>query len=72
MKVATGRWGEVTIKKQGSVKNQFDATRSFSIMNTKYEYDLEQLYDIYMIVTDLSEKYDYKGLKKTLSSLRRK
>ena len=72
MKVATGRWGEVTIKKQGTLKNKFDATKSFSIMNTNYEYELEQLSDIYMIVTDLTEKYDYNDLKKVLSSLRRK
>jgi len=72
MKVATGRWGEVTIKKQGVTKNKFDATKSFSIMNTKFEYDLERLCDIYMLVTDLSEKYDYNELKKALVSLRRK
>jgi len=71
MKVATGRWGEVTIKKQGTEKNKFDATRSFSIMNTEYEYDLEQLYDIYKIVTNLSEKYNYTDLKKSLEQLRR-
>lgn len=71
MKVATGRWGEVTIKKQGAVKNKFDATRSFSIMNTKYEYDLEQLCEIYTIITDLSEKYDYNNLKKALLKLGR-
>ena len=69
MKVATGRWGEVTIKKQGIIKNKFDATKSFSIMNTKYEYDLEQLYEIYTTITDLSEKYDYHELKKVLLRL---
>ena len=69
MKVATGRWGEITIKKQGITKNKFDATKSFSIMNTKYEYDLDQLYNLYTILTNLSEKYDYTDLKKLLEKL---
>jgi hypothetical protein len=71
MLVSTGRWGEVTIKKQGESKNIFDKTKSFSIMNTTNEYTLEQLHEIYTIVTNLSEKYKFNALKNGLKNLSR-
>lgn len=71
MKVATGRWGEFTIKKQAKGKNNFDKTRSFSILNTKYEYSIDQLYEIYTIVTDLTEKIKFNEFKKVLLDTRR-
>ncbi len=38
MKVQKRRWGEVTIKKQGEGKNNFDKTKSFSIEQTETNY----------------------------------
>jgi len=69
MKVATERWGEITIKKQGVTKNKFDITKSFSIMNIKYFYSIEELKEILSISVDLTEKYDFKKLKKKLEGL---
>ena len=70
MRVDIGRWGEVTIKKQGKAKNKFDKTRSFSIVNTKHEYTIDQLHEIYTILTNLSEKYDFNELKNELIKIR--
>lgn len=66
MRATKKRWGEVTIKKQGGKKNSFDQTKSFSIENSQHEYDIEQLRDIYVTITDLTEKYKYIELKKLL------
>jgi len=63
MRVDTGRWGEVTIKKQGEKKNKFDQTKSFSISNSNYNYSIEELKDIFESITNLTEKYSYKELK---------
>jgi|GEM_PF-1932896 len=67
MRVATNRWGEITIKKQGSQKNQFDKSKSFSIQNTKYEYTIDQLRNVLVLVINLSEEYPYPELKKRLA-----
>ncbi len=72
MRVDTGRWGEVTIKRQGNKKNKFDKTRSFSIMNTKHEYTIDQLYKIYTVITDLTEEYEFKKLKNELMNIKEK
>jgi len=69
MKVAYKRWGEVTIKKQGEKKNIFDQTKSFSILNTKHEYTIEQLHELFTLIVDLSENYTFEELKKKLSKL---
>ena len=69
MKVANKRWGEVTIKKQGEEKNKFDQTKSFSIVNSNYEYSIEELKEIFEITTNLTEKYTFKDLKKKLLNL---
>lgn len=66
MRVATKRWGEVTIKKQGEQKNQFDKTKSFSIQKTKHEYTTEQLKELFTLVVNLSEKYTFDDQKKIL------
>jgi hypothetical protein len=66
MRVSVKRWGELQIKKQGNGKNNFDSSRSFSIINTKNEYTLDELKTIYEIVTNLTEKYRYDELKKLL------
>lgn len=66
MRVATKRWGEVSIKKQGSKKNKFDQTKSFSIQKSKHEYTIEQLHELFSMVVDLSEKYTFEDLKKIL------
>jgi len=70
MRVATKRWGEVTIKKQGERKNKFDKTKSFSIDNSEYMYTIEELTEIFNIVTDLSEKHTFKELEGLLSNLK--
>ena len=66
MRVITKRFGEVTIKRQGAHKNQFDKSKSFSIQNTEYEYTIEELREVLMLTTNLSEKYPYDELKKIL------
>lgn len=67
MRVSTRRFGEVIIKKQGNAKNQFDKTKSFSIQNTKYKYTIEQLRELFILVTNLTDKYPFVELKKRLS-----
>ena len=70
MRVANKRWGEVTIKKQGEEKNKFDKTKSFSIIKYKNEYALEQLKEIFEIVTNLSDNYTFEELRRTLKNLK--
>ncbi len=69
MKVDNGRWGEVTIKKQGEKKNKFDSTKSFSVINSEYEYSIEELKEIFEIATNLTEIYTFNDLKKELINL---
>jgi cyclopropane fatty-acyl-phospholipid synthase-like methyltransferase len=68
MHVDTKRWGEVSIKKQAKEggKNNFDSTRSFSIVSSPNHYDISQLKELYEIVTDLTEKYSFEEFKKKL------
>lgn len=70
MRVANKRWGEVTIKKQGEEKNKFDKTKSFSIIKSKNEYTLEQLKEIFEIVTNLTGNYTFEELRRTLKDLK--
>lgn len=70
MRVANKRWGEVTIKKQGEEKNKFDKTNSFSIIKYKNEYTLEQLKEIFEIVTNLTDNYTFEELRRILKDLR--
>lgn len=70
MKVFKKRWGEVTIKKQGEKKNKFDKTKSFSIIDSPYEYSIEELKDIFEITTYLTSKYKYQEIKKKLNSIK--
>jgi len=69
MRVAKKRWGEITIKKQGKRKNQFDTTKSFSIERTQYEYDVNQLKEILGMTVNLSEKFTFKELMRELESM---
>lgn len=69
MRVQKRRWGEVTIKKQGEGKNKFDVTKSFSIEQTTTNYTLEEYKDILMFITNLTEKKNYKELRKILSKI---
>jgi len=71
MRVASKRWGEVTIKKQGEQKNQFDKTKSFSIQDTKHEYTVEQLHELFTMIVNLSERYPFNELKKILIKIKR-
>ncbi|MDP2925200.1 MAG: hypothetical protein Q8N99_02395 [Nanoarchaeota archaeon] len=66
MKVQKKRWGEVTIKKQGEGKNQFDTSKSFSIEQSSTNYNIEEYKEILEIVTDLTEKLPFKYLKDRL------
>jgi len=72
MRVASKRWGEVTIKKQGDRKNKFDQTKSFSIMESDYKYTIDELKDIFQIVTNLTEKYPFKDLKMILLDIQKR
>jgi hypothetical protein len=70
MKVLQARWGEVTIKKQGlKGKNNFDKTKSFSIIKAGEEYDIEEYTEILRLITDLTQKYDYNSLKKKIDAI---
>ena len=66
MRTLTKRWGEVSIKKQGSAKNKFDATRSFSIQKTEHEYTIEEILELVTLVINRSEKYTFEEQKKIL------
>ncbi len=70
MRVQTKRWGEITIKKQGSGKNKFDETKSFSVEQTTTNYDIEQYKEILELVTNLTEMYKPEKLKELLSNLK--
>ncbi|MCK4732320.1 MAG: hypothetical protein KAT65_07670 [Methanophagales archaeon] len=69
MRVADKRWGEVTIKKQGGEKNKFDKTKSFSINKSKNEYSIEQLKELFEIVTNLTDKYKFEEMKQILEDM---
>ena len=66
MRVAEKRWGEITIKKQGSKKNQFDKTKSFSIIDSKFNYDIKEIESIVKMAINLTETMDYDKLIKSL------
>lgn len=68
MRVDSKRWGEVSIKKQAKdgVKNNFDSTRSFSVVSSPNHYDINQLKEIYESITNLTEKYSFDELKRIL------
>jgi hypothetical protein len=70
MRVMSKRWGEVTVKKQGQRKNQFDHTKSFSIESTPYEYDASQLKEVLEAVVNLTQRYDFDTLRSKISDLR--
>ncbi len=70
MRVANKRWGEVTIKKQGEEKNKFDETKSFSIIESKNEYTIEQLKEIFEMVINLTDDYTFEELRRTLKNLK--
>lgn len=67
MKVQKRRWGEVTIKKQGEGKNNFDKTKSFSIEQTETNYTMEEYLEILQTATDLTNNISFKELKERLS-----
>ena len=69
MRVQEKRWGEVTIKKQGEGKNNFDKTKSFSIEQTDTNYTTEQYWEILKTLTNLTEKIPFTKLKDLLKRL---
>ena len=71
MRVCEKRWGEVTIKKQGQKKNDFDKTRSFSIEKTSYPYTVAQLRGLMVRVVNLTQVYSYSELSEIVSELER-
>ena len=71
MRVAEKRWAEVSIKKQGEGKNKFDKSKSFSILKSKNEYSVDQLIEIYQLITNLTGDFEFEELKKILQNLNR-
>lgn len=69
MRVADKRWGEVTIKMQGGQKNKFDQTKSFSIVKSKNEYSVDQLKEIFQIITNLTDDFEFEELRRILNNL---
>jgi hypothetical protein len=69
MRVADKRWGEVTIKKQGEEKNKFDQTKSFSIVKSKNEYSIDQLKEIFQIIINLTDNFEFEELRKIIKNL---
>ncbi|MCX6650038.1 MAG: hypothetical protein NT131_00015 [Methanomassiliicoccales archaeon] len=69
MRVAEKRWGEITIKKQGAKKNQFDSTKSFSILDTSFNYDIEEVKSVIEATINLTEKVEYKELMNGLKAI---
>ena len=63
------RWGEVTIKKQGAKKNDFERTKSFSVENQGNIYTIEEYKEVLEKVTNLTHNLKYKELLKKLSDL---
>ena len=64
MRVAK-RFGEVTIKKLGD-NNKFDESKSFSIQDTANRLTIYEIKELFEIVVNLSEKFDFKEIKKIL------
>lgn len=60
---------EITIKKCGEKKNQFDKTKSFSVEKTNNKLGIEQIKDLCFKIIDLSQKYSYEELLKKLKDL---
>lgn len=72
MRVARKRWGEVTIKKQGTKgKNSFDRTKSFSVETNGKNYSVEEYCELLKIVTDLTEVFTFRQLKSKLTKLKK-
>ncbi len=69
MKVQKRRWGEVTIKKQGQMKNAFDLTKSFSVSKSNYNYSISQYREILELVTNLTDQTSFKELKGKLKKV---
>lgn len=59
----------MSIKKQGEGKNQFDETRSFSIVQTRNHYGMDELKEILKLTVNLTEIYEAKELERKLSSM---
>ena len=68
MRVQEKRWGEVTVKKQGTGKNNFDGSLSFSIEQTSTNYTLGEYLEILKISTELTNKTNFRDLKEKLFS----
>lgn len=69
MKVSEKRWGEVTVKKQGKEKNDFDKTLSFSVEQTDTNYTIEEYREILKKVTNLTKDYHFEELLHKLDKL---
>jgi hypothetical protein len=69
MRVMKRRWGEITIKKQGEGKNQFDQTRSFSIEQSPFECDIDQLRELSILLVELTQLYDFDTLRAKIRAL---
>jgi hypothetical protein len=72
MRVAEKRWGEISIKQQGDRKNQFDKTRSFSLIQTDSHYDIDQLKVLLELLIALTEDYSAVELTQKLRRMKHK
>jgi len=62
MRVIKKRWGEVTIKKAGERKNDFDETKSFSIEQTSTNYSIQEYQEILKAATELTSRINFREL----------
>ena len=67
------RWGEITLKEcSKSGRTKFDRSKSFSIENCQFVYNLEQLEEILRIAVDMTQDMSYEKLKEVLLRTKRK
>lgn len=68
MKALIDRWGEVIIRRCSENKRKFDCSKSFSILPTKNKLTIDELKELFITVTDLSEKLTFKEIKNLLKN----
>ena len=72
IRVIKKRWGEVIIRKQGEGKNNFDKSKSFSIIDFGHNYSIDEIKEILETVTDLTEKVSFTELMPMLKRFSKK
>ena len=59
----------MTVKMQGQGKNKFDQTKSFSVEQSPFECDIDQLKELLKIVVNLTQKYKFETLRAKIRAL---